>query len=221
MATEPTGGTKEFANPSTIDDCWISETTTPKLAIYNTDYSAYFDAFAIAACSFVNEYCNRFFNQQQADEVFLNRLMGSRQYEQFVLRNRPLISVDNVWEQITDTFNVVNLDLMQFEKATGIVKLIGDVSTVSTILPDLVFGSTSGNIFIRYTSGYTTVPSPVVMATAMYAETLFEIDNTSSAIESFKTQTYSEKAGSLENHPKMNLIKKLLEPYVLDNFYAK
>lgn len=225
MATEPSGGRKDFQDPQTFDQCWIDSTTTSKMADLSTDDNDTFEAFVIAACAAVNKYCRRYFNQQQADDIFLDIPLNTSRYESFTLRNRPVKSIDALYLQVTNVFNTVSTEYIQIDYNSGILKVLPDFnSLVLARLPEIDTVSSS-NFWVRYTSGFeivkagggfTTndVPKSVQIATAMYVSYLFDIQERVSGLQSFKTQTYSESNsdGNFDD-PKLSAFKSLLNPY--------
>ena len=203
-----------FLHPATIDDCWI-DTNYPFLQ--PNDFSIGIkEQLIIAACAQINEMCNRYFNEQEADQVFVNKKVGNG-YVMFSLRNRPVATITDVFLQVGSQFVELNSDYFQFSPQTGVFKIFpypeASVS-ITTFLPYLPKDEL--NTWIRYTSGFSSVPENVKMATAlMYNYNISTYNNPSGATE-FKTQTYSERlAGTPTNNPTLTQIKLLLSTYLI------
>lgn len=232
MGLTPDGNKFDFSNPTTFDECWVDSSTSPQLAEFATDYPTYFDSYVISACAYVNKQCNRYFNQQQADQIYLNTSFQYSDYKTFVLRNRPLATVDNVWLQITDTFTEVSTNYIQIDTLAGVVKILPDVFTASSAIRFPLSTRNASNVWIRYTSGYeitkvdgaftvNDVPEPIKLATAMYVSFLFEQGNMDSTAKSFKTLNYSQtNAGGMESG-KLMTINNILAPYKISSFVAR
>lgn len=196
-ALNPPGYTKvNWYDPKNITDCWIDYTTSPNIAKYHSDTtkSPYLDNAIITACAAINRMCNRKFNIQQFDEIFTNETLAFRDFKIYVLKNRPLITVDNVWLNITNTFSAIDLTYLQVLTDEGIVKILPTFSVyVQTTLPFYAY-STASNLWIRYTSGYAIadVPFDVKLATAMWVDYYFSRFNLVGGVTQFSTQTYSQ-----------------------------
>ena len=229
MALDP-GTIKQFKDPVVISDCWIDSSYSPLLAQYAVTYASYINAFIIAACGRVNSYCNRYFNKQQVDQVYYNESLTSFSYKTFVLKNRPVVSIDNVWLNIAGTFNEINLDYLIQDVQTGYIKLLPSATISSALITtsELVQGTT--DLWVRYTSGYINsddtpantyeqkIPEDVKLATAMIAETLLEDSLQTADSAEFRTQTYSQKSFKSSENPKMNRAEEMLKKYKITTF---
>ena len=216
----PTGVTKHDAiDPATIADCWISSTSFPNLVAYSTDpiKSTSLNNMIIAACAGVNRICNRKFNQQIIDEIWPNMYMFTSQYNEFVLKNRPLISLDHVWLEIAANFSEVQSTYLQVMTDEAIVKILPTVMTTALTPYPFYLKKDACNVWIEYTSGYTSadVPSQVQIATALYVDYLYGVFDAPAGIESFRTQTYSQNNATPDKDPKLTQIRDMLRPYIL------
>ena len=213
-------GFTAFANPSTISQCWI-EATDPFLqtsGLNNTEV----EKLIIASCARVNQLCNRFFNQQEADEVFIwkPRTMGHKQ--KYVMQNDPVTSVTDIYMQLLDEFLEIqtseNLQVMQDD---GILIFRNYPEELQSIqISQLALARQQEvNIWVRYTSGYTKddVPEDIKFATQLIFNYLSAIASMQAGVKSFKTQTYSQTSsagGSGSNaDPVMTEVDNLLMPY--------
>lgn len=209
-----------FYDPATVGDCWIAVSDFPNLMSYNSDPSKqpYLNNAIINACAFINKICNRKFNKQKAQEIFMNETLAFRDYKVYTLRNRPLISVSNVWLNITNTFSPIDLNFLQVLTEEGIIKILPTFSVyVQTTLPFYAY-QTASNLWVEYTSGYdkADVPMPIKLATAMYVDYLYSRFSLVGGVSNFSTQTYSQgnitKAGE---DPILVSINDLIEPYII------
>lgn len=206
------------SDPTTLADCWVSSTTTPNMAKYaaDTTQSIYFEAFVIAACAGVNKICHRYFNQQQFDQIFPNDVLWVRDYKAYPLSNRPLISVDNVWLQIVNTWAPVASAYWQLLPQEGVIKILPTFNPYALVTLPSYFWPVTTNVWVRYTSGFTTVPAPVVMATALYVDYLFSRSNLIGGVSEAKTQTTDTTYAIGENDPVYAAITTLLKPYIFN-----
>ena len=215
------------SDPSDIITCWIQPTSYPNLVAYNNDpvKQPYLEFYIMQACAAVNRMCNRKFNLQQMDQIFLNEHLWVRDYKAYSLQNRPLISVDGVWIQVVDKWTQVVQQYFQVSPNEGIVKVLPVLNPyVQVTIPSYVWGA-STNLWFRFTSGYhvdystgvaiNDVPAPVQMATAMYVDYLYNMSNTAGGVSSFRTQTYSETRVGGEDDPLIKSIKMILQPYLI------
>lgn len=210
---------KVLSDPDDISDCWITASSYPNLAKYSADptLSPFLNSYIIEACAFINDLCKTKFNEQQADFVINNKNLYIGSYTTIVLPNKPVQSVDNIWLNVVDTFAPVSLDYIQLDGETGTLKILPDFTTyVQTTLPMFAYGDTS-NIWIRYTTGYATedVPAMIKKVTALAVDYLFGLDNLTPNIESFSTQTYSQKnsKGDKDSDPILSRIEQLIADY--------
>lgn len=232
MAIAPSNTKISFKNPQTIDQCWINSRFSPMLDNYGESYPLYVDRFIISACSAVNRMCNRYFNKQQADEIFTNESLQAYFYTQITLKNKPIISVDKAWLNITGTFNEINLQYLMQATDQGTIKLLPDVAISSSIVTNQLYIGKTTDLWVKYTSGYVTdqadvdsnnqlIPADVALATAIIAEVMLErAMSTSTGGKSFKTQTYSETSFGFEEDPKFKQAKEMLKPYKLVRFVS-
>ena len=218
---------KALADPQVIGDCWITPTQYPNLVKIGSNplLSGFLDSYIIEACAMVNSICHKKFNQQQSDMVIINENLYIGWYKTLSLENMPLVSVDNLWLNVVDTFAPVSLDYLQQDTVSGTIKILPNFTTyVQTTLPWYQFGN-SANIWIRYTSGYeinrtdpenviNKVPAPVQRATAMLVDYLFGVDGIIPNVSEFKTQTYSQKGSKTDEDPILSRAMGLLRPYI-------
>lgn len=206
MAVAPEGTKLNFSSPASFGECWIDATTSPAMAALSAENEGYFEALAISACSWVNSYTQRYFNKQQADQIFINQDLPQLEYIVFQLQNRPLITVDKVFLNIAGTFTEFNLEYIQVDTQAGVLKLPPDLNNLVVAATEQYGTYRQSNIWVRFTSGYeierdidgafvtNDVPVEVQQATARYVQYLRDIDKRVSGVGSFKTQTYSESA---------------------------
>lgn len=216
MSLTPDGTKKDPINPALITDCWINSTSYPNLVSYSadTDKSAYLNTFIITACGAINTLCNRYFNSQQIDQVEPSTTLSVNRYRDIVLDNKPLITVDKIWLQVVDTFAEVSKDYIQVLTREGIVRILPNFSIyTATSLPISEFDN-STCLWIRYTSGYTVVPEEVKLATSLYVDYLFQSFDTTSGVDTFSTQTYSQKQSKVGDDTKLGAIKEILKSYI-------
>lgn len=214
----PDGTCYIWADPKTINDCWISSTDFPNLAKYASDAtkSPYLENAIIAACAAINKICNRKFNKQVIDDIYTNEVLAFRDYKVYALKNRPVVSVDKVWLNVTNTFALIDPTYFQLLPSEGVLKILPTFSVyVQTTLPFYAY-STASNLWIRYTSGYekTDVPQDVKLATAMYVDYYFSRFNLTGGISSFGTQTYNQtNVTKPDSDPILVAINEILKTY--------
>jgi hypothetical protein len=222
MALTPDGTKNNPVDPAELSECWINSTTTPELTALNASLGAtYFQTLCIAACAFVNNYCNRKFNTQTIDQIYLNETFRGLSYKQFQVDNKPLTSVTKMWVDVAGTFSEVALTYMQIDTSLGVIKIIPDaLSTILTSVP-IVTMPNHVNIWIRYVSGYAVadIPKDLQMATALYLTYLYEQSKSDGSVESFSTQTYSQKNTGGKGSGKMMTIEALLKKYKYEPMY--
>jgi len=220
---------KDPVDPTTIEECWITPDSSPNLKKYALDpnISPFLEDYIIMACGMINRMCNRKFNQQQYDQILPNQLLTIRDYKTFVLSNRPLVSIDEVWVQVVNTFALLDPTYFQIMTYEGIVKILPQFNVyVQTTLPMFSLASAS-NIWIRFTSGYkidrtdpdnviNEVPFPVQKATALMVDWLVGMDNITPNLSSFRTQTYSETTANASEDPIKTRVEMMLKPYKLN-----
>lgn len=222
MSLTPPGGRLLYSNPATINECWINEAYSPRLTDLDTAYPTFFDNFVIRACARINKMCNRKFNLQQADDVFLDRSVLSYDYVTFQIKNRPVQSIDKVYIQVLDSFTEVEQNYLQLDSESGVLKVLAQVYTTAAIPYGFYANSRSINTWVRHTSGYeitsptvNEVPDDVREATALMVSYLFEVDQMDGTAKSYKTQTYSQTNVAGDESPKVMEIKEILQPYML------
>lgn len=233
MGYNPPGTTRmDPVDPQTIEECWIQQNSFPNLAALaaNPATSEFLEAYIIEACAAINDLCNRQFNKQQQDQVFISKDMMFSEYNRFALNNRPLESVDNVWLQIGSTFSVVATEYTQIDTVSGFAKILPNILT--TAASQIQNRNDSVNVWIRYTAGYAVdysdsntineVPMAVRRATAKYVDYLFASDGFTPGIKEFRTQTYQQKNSTAggDDDPVLSMINKLLTPYRVNRIVA-
>lgn len=229
MSLTPDGHRYNPRHPESIDECWIQPSMFPNLVKYSADIakSPYLNDTIITACAMADDLCNRYFLQQQQDEIFVNQILTNNQYQTFVLSNIPVASIDKVWSQIVSTFNEISRTYIQLLDKQGIVKILPTFSTTSSVPYPHYINESANNIWIRYTAGYevdysesnTTneVPYDIRLATALLVDYLYASFEVPSGIDSFSTQTYSQKNSSAESDAILSRVNNLLEKYKLSN----
>lgn len=234
MGYNPPGTTKiDPTDPQTIDEAWIQDDMFPNLAAYAADAtkSPYLEDYILEACAAINDMCNRKFNQQQQDQIFISKELYFSSYNEFVLDNGPLVSIDRVWLQIGDSFSEVSMDFAQIDTVSRVVKVLPNVANAAK--PLVQDRNDTVNVWIRYTGGYevdysgsnTTneVPRPVRRATAKYVDYLFASDGFTAGIKSYRTQTYSQTNATgnvAEDDPVLASISMILKPYMINSIIA-
>jgi len=210
---------KVLSDPVNINECWITSASSPNLIKYaaNPLLSPFVNSYIIEACALINEMCNVKFNEQQVDMVINNKSLYTGSYQSVVLDNRPVQSVDNIWLNVVDTFAPVSLAFIQLDSETGILKIMPDFTTyVQTTLPITELSGAS-NLWVRYTAGYAIVDVPVLVkkATCLAVDYLFGLDGLVPNVDSFSTQTYSQKnsKGGVKEDPILSRIETLLSSY--------
>jgi len=229
MSLTPDGTKNNPVHPSNIDVCWIQPTMFPNLVKYSNDItkSPYLDDTIIAACSMIDDMCNRYFLKQTIDEIFPNTILSHDRYNTFILKNIPLIEVDKVWVQIVSTVAEVSNTYLQVMEEEAIVKILPTYSTTASVPYPFYIDNTSTNIWIRYESGYdvdysstsTTneVPYNIRMATSLLVDYLFASFDVQSGVDSFSTQTYSQKNSTAKNDAVLSRVSDLIKNYKLSN----
>ena len=224
----PTGNKYDPVDPKTIDECWITPTDFPNLIAYSQDSqkSTILNNMIITACGAVNRLCNRKFNQQIIDEIWPNVYMYTSMYNEFTLKNRPLVEVEHVWLQIAANFSEVYSTYLQILTEESIVKILPTVMTTALVPYPFYLKKDACNVWVEYKSGYkidrtdlqnivNDVPYDVQLATSLYVDYLYSSFDMTAGITSFKTQTYSQTGSTPDNDPKLQAIKALLRPYML------
>lgn len=229
MSLTPDGHKYSPEHPQSIDTCWIQDNTFPNLAKYKADpvKSTYLNNTIMTACAMVDDMCNRYFLKQQTDEIFTDTILRQSKYNLFVLKNVPLITVDNVWIQVVSTFSEIGDTYLQVMPEEGIVKILPTFSTTASVPYPFYIDNTSTNVWIRYTSGYAVdysgtknandVPYDVRLATALLVDYIFASFDIPSGVDSFSTQTYSQKNSNSSNDAILSRAKDLLKGYKLSN----
>lgn len=221
-STPENRGRIALKDPETIDECWITQADYSFLSGYSDDQ-------IIEACSEINRMCNRKFNHQEADAVVIQEATLYYSYNTFILPNYPIKSVTDIYLQILDTFNKLDLTYLQTFTEESVLKLVPILTAdTNSALPQININPNT-NVWVRYDSGfkvngditndYPTVPSPIKKATAMMAKYLSEIDSLPIGVKQFSTQTYSQtNAAKLEEDAYFVRIKQLLQKYVINNY---
>lgn len=229
MALTPDGTKNSPKSPQNIDECWIQADQFPNLVKYAADpiKSLYLDNMIITSCGAVNSICNRYFNKQTIDEIFPNEGLFTNEYNEFVLKNRPLIEVKKVWLQIVSTFAEVENTYLQVLTEESIVKILPTLSLTSSVPFPFYRDKDASNVWIRYDSGFAVdysgqnttneVPFEVRLATASYVDYLFSMFDMQGGISEFKTQTYSQKNAKASEDPLLSSVKGLLKDYIITN----
>lgn len=223
MATLPTGPNGrtilQAQNPTKISECWVNTSDYSFLADVDNDV-------IVMACSWVNEYCDRKFNQQTVDESFITVSNRHYNYKPYVLEVRPLVSIEDIYLQINDNFLQLDLDYVQMFPEDGMFKLLPTVEDSTEIQEFVLYADAfeQVNLWVRYTGGYESanVPVEIRYATALYAKYINGMSGSLDNIASFKTQTYSEtrtkatgdgQGGMADPSPALAEIKSMLGKY--------
>lgn len=211
---------KFFKNPATIAECWIDSTYSPQLVALVSRYGQpYVEKLIIRACARINKLCNRYFNNQEADEVFMRIKDNFYGYQTFVLQNAPINTITDVYVGYVDGFTLLDSTYFELSAAARIFKCIPLVSVISSLIgPANYYPSEAFNLWIRYTSGYTTsnVPEDVKGCTADLAVYMATAVN-SGGLKNFSTLTYSQGNSTPDTDPLLMNIKEELAFYNLSN----
>lgn len=229
MSLTPDGTKYDPQDPTEIDECWIQSTDFPNLARYAADStkSPYLDTMILAACAAVNRMCFRKFNMQTIDQIEINKGLYIGNYKTFSLNNNPVKSVTKAWFQVVDTFSEIDLTYLQLDTVSSTIKLLPTFTSYSQTSMPLYGRDLTSNIWIRYVSGYeidqeneiNEVPFEVRYATALMVDVLFAGFDIGSGIDSFSTQTYSQKNSIPDKDPAMMKITSLLKEYKVFKTY--
>lgn len=229
MSLTPDGSKYNPEHPQSIDECWIQSDMFPNLAKYSADpvKSTYLDNTILTACAMVDDMCNRYFLKQTIDEIFKDTSLRQSQYNTFVLANTPLVEVLNVWVQVVGTFTEITDTYSQVMDSEGIVKILPTFSTTASVPYPHYIDKTSTNVWIRYTSGYEVdytgsedvneVPYDIRLATALLVDYIYASFDIPSGVDSFSTQTYSQKNSSAGSDAILSRVNDLLKGYRLSN----
>lgn len=221
MALSPNNrGQVKFSGPTSFSECWL-DIDDPFLV--STSYTdAQKQTLVIRACNAINRRANAFFNKQEADEIFINDSAYYFGYQTYGLKNRPVNSITDLYLQVADSFVEISLDYIQEMDEAGVLKVLPVPQQQQSLQISLLklreFDKL--NLWVRYDSGYdpNDIPEDIVMATVlMYNYYTGIVTNPSGATE-FKTQTYSEKAGtSAKDNAVFAEIDQLLSRYYIPN----
>jgi len=211
----PTGRVyKPFIDPA-YANCWI--TIADPMLVSNSLTDAQKQTLIVRACAMINRMCNRYFNKQEADEIFINDNGQIESYCTYVLANAPIVSITDIYLQLGDTFSVLDsTDNLQLFPDDGTIRLLPQPESLVGVQGVLAWQGeySRSNMWIRYTSGYETVPTDVQLATAYMYNYLYAISQNPIGIIEFKTQTTSEKYGvERRNNPLLVAIDQLLTSY--------
>jgi hypothetical protein len=218
-------------DPQTIEQCWIQPDSFPNLIAIaaNPTLAPYLNQMILQACAAVNRICQRKFNAQTIDQIFMNQNLLFDQYLPFAIYNLPLIEVEHVWLQVVQNFSEVSLQYMQVLPAEGIVKLLPNFTAYAQTSIPLYQLGTAVNLWIRYRGGFEVdytdsedpvneVPFDVQFATALYVNYLAASYDLQSGVESFKTQTYEQRnVKKLDEDPVLSRVNNMLKPWRLNN----
>jgi hypothetical protein len=212
-------------DPANINECWIK----------STDYSFISTATEseiIIACAKINNLCNRKFNRQTSDLVFHNSELPPVSYTTFILDNLPAVEIVDVYIQVLDTFNLISNQYNQLIQDTGVLSIV----PLPEIYPPVNFTPmyySKYNTWIRYSSGFLTnadignatleakyekVPELVKYATALMVKYMKSLQDLDGSVESFSTQTYSQKNAIPQNNALLLEINDLLKDYKITKF---
>ena len=205
---------KDFIDP-VYANCWI--TTTDPMLVTNALTAPQQQTLIERACARINRMCNRYFNSQEADEVFINDRSYYISMQTYVLENAPLNSITDIYLQVLDQFVQITQDYIQEFSVEGVVRLLPFPESLQalSLSLDAIEAADKLNMWFRYTSGYTAVPADVQLATAYMYNYLYSTSQNPAGIKSFRTQTTTEVYGvdSMDN-PALVAIKDLLTPYM-------
>lgn len=196
----------ELKNPSTINDCWIAVSDV-------TDLTGVTNEEIVQACCFINEICARKFNGQESDVVFNNTKLFCEGETQFFLPNIPVKSISDVYIQVNGNFTLLPVESYFFIPSTGILYIQSCISNC--------------NLWVRYHSGYRTngdttgfypiVDGSVKRATILAVSFLREMRK-NGIVESYSTQTYSQKNAEISKMPLFKEIEQLLKSFKKYNY---
>jgi hypothetical protein len=219
MLTPNNRARKVFIDP-VLNDCWITNADYPNLANLVTEYGATaVNNLIVVACARINKMCNRYFNTQQADEIFINDASYYNGYYTYVLKNSPITTIDDIYLQVNESFGAIDLSYLQVFTAERTIKVLPNVITSLTtaLFASAELSTGKLNLWIRYTSGYAKadVPSNVKYATALMVEHLASGQSGNGDVVEFATQTYREKRAKSSESPLYSMIQDLIKPYKL------
>lgn len=209
-----------LSDPAFYANCWIQDSDFPNLQSLVIKYgNAFVDNLIMQACGQVNRITNRWWNIQDADEIFINDKATYLTYETYILKNSPINSIADLYLEINDQFIPISTQFLQIFSAERTFKILPSVfqQQQSPQIFSLVNKTTALNLWIRYNSGYTpaNMPFDVKYATALlvsyYASALNNLDG----ISSFKTQTYAQTFTKPSENPLLLQVKEMLKPYML------
>lgn len=226
MATTPDGQPQKVpVDPTSITQCWVQPSDFPDIQADATK-SLILNSMIIAACAAVNRMCSRKFNQQQIDTIIKDQGIFYRDYKTFDVKNSPIVSLDNAWLQVINTFAVLDLTYLQVDVSSNWIKILPTFSVyVQSTLPFWAL-TPSTNVWLRATTGYAVdysnpaspindVPSSVIMATQFYVRYLYGVMNLPAGVKSYSTQTYSQTNSTAADDPLLSTVKDMLSPYYL------
>jgi hypothetical protein len=223
MLTPTNRGFKGFKSPTTITECWIDSGDYPNLVAFASDpkYSPYLDKLIIQACSQINKLTNRWWNQQEADEIIIgDKIFLQGGYSTYILKNGPVISVTDLYAQLIDSFSVLSSNYLQVMQDLRTIRVLPNLQLASTS-PLPILTSSNTNVWIRYVSGYLKddIPEDIKLATALYVTySIVGLKNMMNLTE-YSTQTYSQKNAVPTSSPVYQQILELIKPYRLMTIY--
>ena len=112
---------------------------------------ALIDSLIISSQAFIDEYCNRVFDEDEVTEyhdggssrIFLNR---------FPIASTPAIQIWDSWDRAYDSVDLIDSDDYFVDSENGIIKF------------DYTVGGSPGAVKVVYTGGFATIPTPISQA---------------------------------------------------------
>lgn len=215
----PNGRTRlSFHNPLDINSCWITANDYPNLSVMANDptQGAYIEKMIVTACAQINRLCNRYWNNQTADQIFVNDKDYYGGFQTYILENGPINSVTDMYLQVSNTFLQISPQyLQQFsdERTIKVFPFIQYAGISNTF--HQVDVSSKLSFWIRYNSGpdgvNVFIPEDIKYATSLMVDYL----SNPSGVISFRTQTYQQVNGTRNTNPLYDMILSLIEPYIL------
>jgi hypothetical protein len=205
-------------DPESINSCWIKQADYDFLSTAtSTDI--------IIACSKINSLCNRKFNHQIVDQIFRKTKFNRNNYTNFLLDNYFVVEIIDMYLQDLDSFSLVEKTYNKLISENGSLDVLPLIDTEQNLNINWLYMN-EYNFWIRYDSGYQInsdtgddltkyekVPEIVKYATALMVKYMKSLQNNDGTVESFSTQTYSQKNSNPSTNSLLLEINDLLKDY--------
>lgn len=201
----------QLKNPATIGACWLA--VDDPMLVSTSLSTLQKEKLVIRACAYVNGFTKRFFNSQIADYIQNNAQRSTRYLDTIVLPNNPVSGITDAYIQILAKFTEISLDYLELQSDSGIIRLLTVPEGLINIQSVVPYQFEQAQLWIRYTSGYTSVPEDVVQATALVYNHLYTMSQDTSAVRSFETQNYKQTNATPSESPMLLSAHQLLNPY--------